>query len=308
MKTLSVKTYLVTPDQALEWATDNQFPQRPLNNARVNAYATLMEQGKWEGGDGMIVLSYRARGLCLIAGNHRLHAIVKANIPVSMTVCEREYDSDAEMESDYASRTNDSQPFTMHQRLVTTSLHDDMNVNTKQLRSAIAAIRLIAVGFGDAGGASISSSQLRNADTMKAALVAWETPIRAYTGALRFADKESRKWYERSPVFAIGISTFRFQPEKAQQFWEVAMRNDALAKGDPRHALHMFLATNSVNARGVAYSRYLRHIASLWNAHYLDRQIAKFTSPQTFYLEGTPFTKTAPSAVGLSLCLGKDKI
>jgi hypothetical protein len=73
----------VTPKMAKEWLATHENI-RPLSEKRVESLAEDMEKGRWK---------VTHQGICfdedgkLIDGQHRLHAVVKANVPVRMLVC-----------------------------------------------------------------------------------------------------------------------------------------------------------------------------------------------------------------------------
>lgn len=72
----------VTPTTAEEWLGKNQS-NRPVRERVVAAYARDMAAGRWRlSGEGV---KFAASGR-LLDGQHRLHAVVRAEVPVSMLV------------------------------------------------------------------------------------------------------------------------------------------------------------------------------------------------------------------------------
>jgi len=78
---VSVET--ITPEVAAEWLDDNYRNNRSVNAMRVEAYAKDMAEGNWRMTGEAIKFSDL---MVLIDGQHRLHAIVKADIPVEIVV------------------------------------------------------------------------------------------------------------------------------------------------------------------------------------------------------------------------------
>lgn len=80
--------YLVTPKIAKEWLTfseqDEEFRNRKLDEARVNQYASDMKAGRWQSETGENI-KFAPDGV-LIDGQHRLHAIIKSNSSIVLTI------------------------------------------------------------------------------------------------------------------------------------------------------------------------------------------------------------------------------
>ena len=81
--TLKVSIEKVTPLVATKLLEGNTNNYRKLNNATVDRYANLMQQGKWVTEACMIVL---AEDGTLVNGQHRLTAVQKAQLAIDMIV------------------------------------------------------------------------------------------------------------------------------------------------------------------------------------------------------------------------------
>ena len=81
MMTMRVQT--ITPQTAKEWLENNMNNNRKINHSRVAAYARTMASGEWNLTHQGI--AFDEFGM-LIDGQHRLMAIVRANVAVEMVV------------------------------------------------------------------------------------------------------------------------------------------------------------------------------------------------------------------------------
>lgn len=73
----------ITPEKAREYLGMNTDNYRKLNPMRVTTYAADMKSGRWQlNGEGIKF----AKNGTLLDGQHRLQAIIKANMPVEMLV------------------------------------------------------------------------------------------------------------------------------------------------------------------------------------------------------------------------------
>lgn len=73
----------VTPDQASQWLDQHNDHNRHLRPSRVEAYARDMAAGRWQfNGDP---IRFSADGT-LLDGQHRLHAVVRSGVTISLLV------------------------------------------------------------------------------------------------------------------------------------------------------------------------------------------------------------------------------
>lgn len=92
---MKAEVVTVTPEMAKVFLSCNSS-NRPLNNSVVNVYAKDMKQGNWKLGGQGISISTTGR---LLDGQHRLSAIIKANVPVTMLVCSDVDDTNANFDN-----------------------------------------------------------------------------------------------------------------------------------------------------------------------------------------------------------------
>lgn len=76
------ETVIVTPDLAKYWLTKSTV-NRKLNKASVLAFSEQMKIGNWRLSTQGIEFGISGR---LLNGHHRLHAVIKADIPISFVV------------------------------------------------------------------------------------------------------------------------------------------------------------------------------------------------------------------------------
>jgi len=79
-----IETVLLTPEEASKiLAVSEAIVQRPLRSALVDRIARSISAGEWRSTHQAIALDGRG---AVIDGQHRLHAIVKAGVPVMVTI------------------------------------------------------------------------------------------------------------------------------------------------------------------------------------------------------------------------------
>ena len=80
---METKVMMVTPEMAKEWLTYNMKGNRPVMKNTVHSYARQMRAGQWNLTHQGIAFDELGE---LIDGQHRLSAVIEANIPVKMNV------------------------------------------------------------------------------------------------------------------------------------------------------------------------------------------------------------------------------
>ena len=80
---METKVVTVTPEMAREWLTKNMSSNRPVLRSTVHGYARMMRTGGWKLTHQGIAFDQNGE---LIDGQHRLHAVIEANVPVEMNV------------------------------------------------------------------------------------------------------------------------------------------------------------------------------------------------------------------------------
>lgn len=82
MKNENITRTIITPEMAADLLKLNSF-NRPLSKSHVNKLANAIKKGEWEYcGDSIKISSENT----LLDGQHRLHAIIQANIPVETLI------------------------------------------------------------------------------------------------------------------------------------------------------------------------------------------------------------------------------
>lgn len=76
-------TETITPEKAMTYLKTSEG-NRPISDVYVKSYADTMRKGKWLLNGMCIIFDENGH---LIDGNHRLHAVIEAGIPVRFDVC-----------------------------------------------------------------------------------------------------------------------------------------------------------------------------------------------------------------------------
>lgn len=83
----------VTPELAKMWLDGSEVPNRNISWPIVEQYARLMKEGKWRPAGDPIRLTERG----VLDGQKRLHAIIKAGVPVELVVLDNAEEADQDV-------------------------------------------------------------------------------------------------------------------------------------------------------------------------------------------------------------------
>lgn len=207
---VTAKPTLVTPAKARKWL-DNNAGNRPIVAARVARYAALMKAGKWEMNGETIILGPKEE---LIDGQHRLSALIEANVSVVLLV--------ARGVPVTARPTIDIGKSRSLPHIITMMYDDETNVNNVASWGKLHA-RLIGNNHSDMTFEEWSAWREQNRTGIE-----WvrDNYLSSVRGAMRNA-----------PVAGSLVFAYRTSPMKIREFAEQLRDAENLKSGMPSHTL-----------------------------------------------------------------------
>lgn len=255
-------TYVdVTPGQASEWLSKNNTMNRTMRDSKVNAYARDMVNGAWKfNGDSIRF----AEDGTLLDGQHRLAAIIRANVTVPFIVV-----------WGLPREAQDTMDIGAH-RALRDQLHLKGIANSNEV-SAIARRGFLAENnsVGGGGNAQVGPTQAELLDFINAN----PEVIRAAEVALR-----SKGNLPCAPT-AIGTAYFmcsRIDVYKAEHFWvHQVIDGLQLTESDPAYALRNRLQKEVMDGRRrmVADDVYRYGIVA-WNHYRAGNPLTRLQAPK----------------------------
>ena len=273
----------VTPAMAADWLAKHNFSgQRKIRSEKVDSLAKTMMVGRFMAGTA-ITFDVFGGDTHLVNGQHTLSAIVKSGMTIPLTVIVRRVNSMEDVAHDYSRHDTRMSIRTEMAALEAYAL--DLGIPHSIVNIASAAMRAILIGLSTPYRKDIDARS--DAFIKASALRDYKDEISTYYKAIQVAPM-LLSCLRLSPVFAIGIETFRYQPKEAWDFWSVIAQNEGLKKGEPRRALSDFLMLH--RADGTPNQTFLKAAAHAWNAYFNGRnlQIVRPGCMKEFFLEGTP--------------------
>lgn len=216
----------ITPQLAKDYLTNN-VKNRPIKPSIVLAYANEMMRGRWQLTPQCI--SFMEDGT-LADGQHRLHAIVKANVTIPMYVA-RGLDEDAVACIDIGSKRGTSDYLSLYRGIK----------NPTAVAAGVRAIVLICDGFQNPRVSPLLSSEI--ADMFIEELQEAITICRAYQPI-------NKAWVHG--VVAFAMKTHR---QQISQFAQTMVKNQSGINGHPALEFIRWLGNSGKNYDRQNYKR-----------------------------------------------------
>lgn len=281
-----METILMTPTLATEWlATLTLDRQRNINVARIADYAADIKAGKWR--TSIIEVRILQGKRYLVNGQHRLRAVINAGIPVYFDVITRIVDTERDLYADYA--VIDRQlPRSTRQIIRAVNLASDLGMTEQQAGRLTAAMLPIASGFT---ASYARHDQARTVNGRMELARAWNQEAIHAFATIGEGDKPRIRTLYTVPVFSVALVTFRFQPEKAEIFWQKVATMVNLTEDDPAYTLAEYLMRIKVHNR--IYANIWKACARTWNAYFTNRSLRylkMLEGNDPIEINGTPYT------------------
>ncbi|MEW6736992.1 MAG: hypothetical protein AB1489_37230 [Acidobacteriota bacterium] len=289
----------VTPAQAAAWLTNNNYArQRKLRKWHAEQLAEEMRKGRFRKGTECHFGVLNGQ-LHLVNGQHTLTAITLYGETVTLTIHRTIVKSEDEL-ADLYNHYDIGLKRNLRDAFNASDLAGKTGLKIHQITFLAAGLRVMLAGFQAADYKTITRD-----DTMQA-IINWQVEGRGFWQALEGCSAALRRLLERSPVVAVALVTFRYAPEKAQQFWSELAADDGLRTGSPLKALRDRLINVRINGGGessnlkVSEGYMCRVVAAAWNAWTEGKEVQVITfqnKTAAIRINLTPYQGNAPGSL-----------
>lgn len=268
---ISGKEMNIDVEMARRLLTECQYPeQRPLNEDRAMLLATAMEHGTFLPFTQLAFAVHNGRHY-LVNGQHRLNAVGLALTAQSFRIEVYPCRSMDEVRALYTRFDQPGGQRSLTQVSRSLGLHDEADGG---LRPPTAALLLRAAPLLMIDLRRIAPNQrprnTRDLDAKKDFALKWKPWALDYQNCLDKGIGRYTSRFRAGGVFAVALTTLRYQRDKAIPFWSEAARNSGLLTGDPRLTLH----THFLSSRRATSEYELAEAACwAWNAWFQDRRL-----------------------------------
>jgi len=262
---------------------------RPIKQTRIFNYQYQMQQGKFT----ITTLSFvrRKNQLTLVDGQHRLEAQVAAGTNQEYNILVSPINSEEDLSLVYE-RIDIGAQRTFTDSLRTDRAIADAGITTNQSAKLSSAVAIISYGFRQARGANrLEDNYLLQSRTFRRKVsVSFVEEAVLFFACLTGTNSRLNRTMTRSSLMSIALTTLRYQPTKAAEFWQAISENDRLPAKSPAARVVAFLLNNP-ESDSIAMNT--RLFARAWNAYFENTPtIAGMHSAPTdkpILLKGTPY-------------------
>ena len=244
--TMSIRAELVTPEMATEWLKSNTH-NRNLVSSRVDYLAKIITSGLWRTTHQGIAFG---EDDALYDGQHRLHAIIKAGVPVRVVVTRGLLAPTLEaIDLGNARKLQDVLAFAGGPRIST------------NFRAAVMACSEL-VTIGSLNGLKCAT----DIHSLRAALAEHGDDMTAVT--------PTRDRFRNSSLWSAFAISHRTEPAKTVEFIEIFQSGDGIGLGHPAYVLREYFLTRHISKKNSRESLSQRAFAAL-DAFVEGRMLAK---------------------------------
>lgn len=265
----------VTPEEAARIRRDCHFPrQRNIKPGNVARLADEMTSGRFIPGTQIFMGVMPDGTPYALNGNHCLEAIVKCGIGQLLTITRHSVESldhAGEIYSVFDLQSRRSAGDSIR------AFGIDKIPNAKRLYAAMPIIKTRFILNHKGTHSRLDMLELMQSYTKEAT---------AFDEAIK--DSEYRSLFLRAGVLAVGLETFKADPDAAMEFWKSSAQDEGLTTGMPEKALLKFLRGTRIAGKS-GQLEHVRASACAWNAKFRGEE-PEFLKPngmKSFYLLGT---------------------
>lgn len=286
---MTSKNVVVTPELALEWVTNYNYPkQRTVRQWWVAHLAEEMKAGNFSQ-DTAITFAWCGGKKYLVNGQHTLYAIVESERPTALTVIDTIAKDEGELASIYARFDTGLRRNTFDSDKAF-DIAEKTGLDRTSLNAFSGGLTIIDSGF------NYSMNSRTSPDRRRDLIIEWCPFMHQYIEAIK--DGENYKQLRRGGCVSVALMTFRYVPTVAKEFWQAVSQDNGLLIGDPRKALNRFLAQTSVRGGNIRTSKKpitkfqsVLASAKCWNAYHPkieDMKLLRIPKDNKVVINGTP--------------------
>lgn len=241
---VTYETVEVTPELAAEWLAKNTH-NRNIRQRQVTAYARDMAQGMWRMTGEPVKFAHDGT---LLDGQHRLMAVLRADVPVRFAVA-RGLDLESQDNMDSG---------------IKRQFGDVLHLKGYKLGHLLAATARLGLFIETSGSESTTVDPAYSNAELDGYLLANEPDI---TEAVARAQTLAR-WIDLAPsVLAYTImATARQDPDQSATFFESLANNETAGRGDPRNTLLQRLSVARRTGTSIPKVTQYQFVMRAWQA------------------------------------------
>lgn len=261
--------------------------QRRANLKHVAVFAETMRRDLWTPGSQIHFGQMEEDGsLHLLNGQHRLRAVILAQVPVQFQILISPAIDRRELQTLYWRHDRALRVRGAADVLDAAGIANQYGLKKQAAKAGYTAVGLIMCGFRRPE--VMNDPFLTRSDEARLDAAEHYWPIVAlYQDLVASAPTDIKRVLMTAGIAAVALMTLRHEPERAPEFWRSVAENDGLRRGQAQHTFLRDLGTR----RLASAQDWAKVAASAWNAFYRDEAVTllRITEGPPVIL-GTPYT------------------
>ncbi len=304
MTNRKVEQKIVTRALADRWLTVGKYgKQRHLGDPHLQQLVAEMKKGQFLEGTPIQICELPDGKYFIVNGQHTLQAIKIVDESITLTIIIY-YVKTMEEVGEIYSRLDIGRPRTAYDRLLALGIPDTILEGKKSLlknetNSLTASIKILLMKFRAYNAKTMDPGINRSADLWANTITTeWKPAIQQMYGALESCgNRRTRQKFLKAGVAAVCLATMRSEPNKASDFWTMAMADDGVRARHPAHQLSLWVNDRD-HLKGGSGRQILvaKHVASCWNKYWDDGEMQSVRATDVLRsgltIKGTPFTSS----------------
>lgn len=288
------RTIMFSPGIARRVIDEANFPvQRKITEDRLYDAKRSIEDGTWNQFHVIHFVLLEDGAFWLVNGQTRMTAIAECGKPQKIGVIIQRVRDEHEARMIYTQFDKSAGVRTTQQLLNAAGVADEYGLPKQMTTYLFSAVGIINNGMTVPTGSMKSEKSVaaRNTANKLQWIGEWTKEAKLFLDDISDSLPHMRRSLMRGGTLAVALLTYRYQKEKAHEFWRGVAEGANLKKADPRLTLSHDLGhrNNAVAIHNVSVQQ-----ASLaWNAFMQGRElkILKCTEDWRLFIAGTPYGK-----------------
>lgn len=282
---------MLAPGIAQRIIDELNFPrQRPIDKTRVASRLLLIRSGHWSSAFPITFARLPDGTLWLIDGQHRLKAIAEHQVSMPVRIIIHDASNDAQVTALFTGFDRIDSVRTTEQMLNAANLSGRVKLSKQVTTALYRAVPLLMLGLQSLKGrwSDEESVAARQVEAKMDEVLEWQKEASAYERDISNADLYIKRKLLGAGCMAVALYTYRYQPERAREFWSGVAANDGLRKNDARARLIADMMERRLNS-GLSRQTVFQPMLA-WNAWNEGRElkIIKIAENTRLNLWGTP--------------------
>lgn len=278
----------IAPELALRVIQTGRFErQRPTRSKHIDALATQMRQREWTPGTQIHFGRTPDGELHLVNGQHRMHAVIKADIPIEFQVLITDVRSEDDLIKLYRRHDRLIAARTITDALTAEGIPEHFGIRHEIATACFRAIPVLESKFR---GIRWADPYLVRSDEARLRMAEeWWPSATNFQEWTDLAPAKVKAMLKTAGAMAVALVVVRHQPEKAEAFWRGVADPDGLRSADPRKVYREYLlgavkkGTELTTAKAAALA---------WNHFFEGTSVTKINIQNgPVMVFGTPFNR-----------------